>query len=97
MDPADEFHTPYTYVGGDPVNLVDPDGMASRVAQGCPPCDLEGSLRETFGWAEERANEVAHQLSGLRVRAGQLLGRVGESINRGTQSTLEAAPFYLDL
>jgi RHS repeat-associated protein len=29
MDPADEFHSPYVYVGGDPVNLVDPDGMAS--------------------------------------------------------------------
>jgi len=29
MDPADEFHTPYTYVGGDPVNLTDPDGRAS--------------------------------------------------------------------
>ena len=26
MDPADEFHSPYVYVGGDPVNLVDPDG-----------------------------------------------------------------------
>ncbi|PEN15008.1 hypothetical protein CRI94_01595 [Longibacter salinarum] len=30
MDPADEFHTPYTYVGGDPVNLVNPDGNASE-------------------------------------------------------------------
>ena len=29
MDPADEFHSPYVYVGGDPVNLVDPDGRQS--------------------------------------------------------------------
>ena len=35
MDPADEFHSPYTYVGGDPVNLVDPDGRAS---ESCPEC-----------------------------------------------------------
>ncbi|MCB0753140.1 MAG: RHS repeat-associated core domain-containing protein, partial [Ignavibacteriae bacterium] len=26
MDPADEFNSPYSYVGNDPVNLVDPDG-----------------------------------------------------------------------
>ena len=96
MDPADEFHSPYVYVGGEPVNLVDPDGRASRVAQQCPPCDFEGTLRQTFGWAEEGANEAAHQLSGLRDGVGQWLGSVGESINRGTKSTLEAAPFYLD-
>lgn len=30
VDLADEFHTPYTYVGGNPVNLVDPDGAQSR-------------------------------------------------------------------
>ena len=29
MDPADEFHSPYVYVGGDPVNFVDPDGAIS--------------------------------------------------------------------
>jgi RHS repeat-associated protein len=26
MDPADEFHTPYCYVGNDPVNFIDPTG-----------------------------------------------------------------------
>ena len=25
-DPADEFHSPYSYVGSNPINLVDPDG-----------------------------------------------------------------------
>ncbi|MBI2418681.1 MAG: RHS repeat-associated core domain-containing protein [Ignavibacteriales bacterium] len=29
VDPADEFHSPYVYVGNDPVNYVDPDGMES--------------------------------------------------------------------
>ena len=33
MDPADEFHSPYTYVGGDPVNLVDPDGRQVKNAE----------------------------------------------------------------
>jgi len=32
MDPADEFHSPYSYVGNDPVNLVDPDGRQVGVA-----------------------------------------------------------------
>ena len=26
IDPADQFYTPYAYVGNDPVNLIDPDG-----------------------------------------------------------------------
>ncbi len=29
VDPADEFNSPYTYVGNNPVNLVDPDGTQS--------------------------------------------------------------------
>jgi hypothetical protein len=31
MDQAEEFHTPYTYVGRDPVNLVDPDGRQEGI------------------------------------------------------------------
>jgi hypothetical protein len=30
MDPADEFYTPYCYVGNDPINKYDPDGMAEK-------------------------------------------------------------------
>jgi hypothetical protein len=33
VDPADEFHSPYVYVGGDPVNLVDPDGRQVKNAE----------------------------------------------------------------
>jgi len=33
MDPADEFHSPYVYVGGDPVNLLDPDGRQTAAAR----------------------------------------------------------------
>lgn len=43
MDPADEFHSPYVYVGGDPVNLVDPDGRASQSPSDVIP---EGTARE---------------------------------------------------
>ena len=41
----DEFHSPYTYVGGDPVNLVDPDGRQAYFAQGTfeSPLDWTGS------------------------------------------------------
>jgi hypothetical protein len=43
MDPADEFHSPYVYLGGDPVNLIDPDGRASA-----SPLDVipEGTPRQ---------------------------------------------------
>jgi RHS repeat-associated protein len=29
VDPIDEFQSPYAYVGNDPINLVDPDGMGA--------------------------------------------------------------------
>ena len=43
MDPADEFHSPYMYVGGDPVNLVDPDGAQS--ARVSPSARMGGLLK----------------------------------------------------
>jgi RHS repeat-associated protein len=43
MDPADEFHSPYVYVGGDPVNLVDPDGRASEAPQDVYKIDSDGN------------------------------------------------------
>ena len=30
MDPADELHSPYVYVGNNPVMLIDPDGRIIR-------------------------------------------------------------------
>jgi len=45
MDPADEFHSPYVYVGGDPVNLVDPDGRASQSPTDIYYIDTDGSAR----------------------------------------------------
>jgi RHS repeat-associated protein len=41
MDPADEFHSPYVYVGGDPMNLVHPDRRAS--------CDIVLCLQNGSG------------------------------------------------
>jgi RHS repeat-associated protein len=32
VDPMDEFHSPYVYVGNDPVNLIDPDGQGAEDA-----------------------------------------------------------------
>ena len=29
VDPAEEFHSPYTYVGNNPIMLIDPDGASS--------------------------------------------------------------------
>jgi RHS repeat-associated protein len=45
MDPADEFHSPYVYVGGDPVNFVDPDGMTSQSPEDISYIDTDGSAR----------------------------------------------------
>ncbi len=33
VDPADEFHSPYVYVGNNPVNNVDPDGQKNEHAE----------------------------------------------------------------
>ncbi|MBI5474401.1 MAG: hypothetical protein HY961_18850 [Ignavibacteriae bacterium] len=56
MDPADEFHTPYSYVRNDPVNLVDPDG-----AQAAHPFYYHmelfaNKLRQT-GWAIDQLSQ----------------------------------------
>lgn len=52
MDPADEFHSPYTYVGGDPVNRIDPDGRQATSAHIKQDISNEahlGQAKEEFG------------------------------------------------
>jgi len=46
MDPADEFYSPYVYVGGDPINLVDPDGRQSETVQEQCPGPCKNLMRE---------------------------------------------------
>jgi hypothetical protein len=43
MDPADEFNSPYLYVGNNPINLIDPDG--AQVAGG-------DNGNENFSWQD---------------------------------------------
>ena len=49
MDPADEFNSPYVYVGGDPVNLVDPDGRQAYFAH--------GTFQRSSAWTDNLRDE----------------------------------------
>jgi RHS repeat-associated protein len=70
MDPADQFHSPYSYVGGDPVNLVDPDGRQAE-APGC-----------TQGKGPTTCNVRAAQMEGLSdISAGSALIGGGLSLD----------------
>ncbi|MFA6979161.1 MAG: RHS repeat-associated core domain-containing protein [Ignavibacteriaceae bacterium] len=45
MDPADEFNSPYLYVGNNPVKFIDPDGAQV----GTPEFSFSNLFREFFG------------------------------------------------
>ena len=59
MDPADEFHSPYTYVGGDPVKFVNPDGMASQ-----SPDDFFMSASGEVVWSN--SDKATHEVDGQK-------------------------------
>jgi len=63
-DPAGEYFSPYSYVGGDPINLVDPDGASS----GPPCCDIGYGLNFTLS---ARSGGIGFRVSaavGMRMR-----------------------------
>ncbi|MBL7979818.1 MAG: RHS repeat-associated core domain-containing protein, partial [Bacteroidetes Order II. Incertae sedis bacterium] len=76
IDPAEEFHTPYAYVGNDPVNLVDPDGAQTwtvtqndneRSYRWCGTCDPTASNAIKPG-------TVVHNIS-IAVPSGERTGK----------------------
>jgi RHS repeat-associated protein len=92
MDPADEFHSPYVYVGADPVNLIDPDGRQAAA----PGCDGNGPtvcnttydiLTADYGWNPSTA--------GMALGAGQALIGAGQGISSGTlgRGPMRAGPW----
>ena len=73
MDPADEFHSPYAYVGNDPVNLTDPDG---RQATSFLPLGFEDvvlTAQAMFGSAEAQ-QQVADRAK-IRIGGSAMIGR----------------------
>ena len=58
IDPADEFHTPYAYVGNDPVNFIDPDGAQADHWDNDCGCFAPGAItvtEERWQWDVENA------------------------------------------
>jgi hypothetical protein len=87
MDPADEFHSPYVYVGGDPVNLVDPDGR-----QSCGSCvradqDNRAVLQGEMSPEEHRARREARG-QGLRYGLEMLADTGGDLFELVTGRTV---------
>ncbi len=88
----------YTYVGGDPVNLLDPSGTCF----GWDAC--EDAVSDASGWIEEQTGLSGEEQAGLVIDAGlsaascipaAALGPAGAAVC-GMSSTLTVAKGYYD-
>jgi RHS repeat-associated protein len=70
MDPADEFHSPYLYVGNNPVKFVDPDGAQADNAVGNP---MDLLCRELLDYSENFWDYAANVALDAAVATGDFV------------------------
>jgi len=94
IDPlAKEFAgwTPYHYVHNNPLNLIDPTGMAAEVSGDCPTCLKV--LRRAFSWLQpiwdRKGKELEH-------KSQEVKQEVKQEVAEATETMVKEGPEALD-
>ncbi len=89
VDPADEFYTPYSFVGGNPIMFIDPDGRVTT-----PPFDMLITWARLNAFHFKNALETGNQ-SSKDIIVGQMKAFLYVDIAIGVMATGGLAAPYI--